>query len=111
MITDIQLKSAFDSALSSSQGQTYNAIIGKIAANFSYLGIPETEALNMARVAYPNQNPSLPTGEPITSTSTFFEKYKWYIIILLLIAGGYGMYWSYKNLSGDDKEETKEKSK
>ncbi len=105
MATDLQLKAAFNNAITTSPGLSYDSMIGKIAANFVALGIPEDEALIAARAAYPNPNPTLPTGELPPIEQTFFEKYKWYIIITLLLLGTGGVYWSYKKLKESDEEE------
>lgn len=39
---------------------------------------------------------------------TFFDKYKWYIIITMIIIGAGGMYWSYSKLKDNEEEEEKE---
>jgi hypothetical protein len=80
------------------QTQGYDAAVANIALMVQQ-AVPTMsadDALGVARQVLPA--PAVGDARGIAIEPTFFDKYKWYIIITMLIIGAGGMYWSYSKL-------------
>lgn len=89
------LKSA---ALPILQTQGYDAAVANIALMVQQASpaMSTDDALAVARQVLPA--PVVASNTSIITEPTFFDKYKWYIIITMLIIGAGGMYYSYSKL-------------
>ncbi len=102
------LKSA---ALPILQTQGYDAAVANIALMVQQASptMSTDDALAVARQVLPV--PAVVNSAGIITEPTFFDKYKWYIIITMLIIGAGGMYWSYSKLKKNEEGEVKEVKK
>lgn len=91
------------SALTVAQTYGYEAAVANTARLIQEAnpGMKDEDALAAAKQVLPE--PAV--QGPIAPQQGFFDKYKWYVIIAMLIIGAGGMYWSYSKLKEPEEKE------